>query len=196
GAEVVSAILFGNQAVGGFRVENSAGDKVQIALNEPDPIQWTPEARAHYTITVGAQGDGRYLKGFHGAERSDRTFRWSSENAVFLLPSLPDKPALVTIELDVPRHALSDESGLYLADQRIAPLSNTNVLKVHVPASGSDRVQLRLRARGWIPSKVIAGSTDSRILGVRVFRVTVKTDGAGSRIFDANTGRFAGPDKS
>ncbi|HOK76820.1 MAG TPA: hypothetical protein PLW35_03765, partial [Verrucomicrobiota bacterium] len=190
GPEVTSAILFGNQAVGGFQVENSAGDKAQISLNEPDPIRWTPEARAHYTITVGAVGDGRYLRGFHGPERSDRPFRWSSENAMLILPVLRGKPATVTVDLSVPAQALAEDAGVYLGNQRLAGLLTTNRLVFTLPACGSDKVQVGLRARLWVPQRVVPGSKDQRKLGLQLFSVTVKSDGAGATVFDANTGQF------
>lgn len=190
GPEVTSAIFFGNQAVGGFQVENSAGDKAQISLNEPDPIRWTPEARAHYRITVGAVGDGRYLRGFHGPERSDRPFRWSSENAMLILPVLRGKPATVTVDLSVPAQALAEDAGVYLGDQRLAGLLTTNRLVFTLPACGSDKAQVGLRARLWVPQRVVPGSKDQRKLGLQLFRVTVKSDGAGATVFDANTGQF------
>jgi hypothetical protein len=189
GVETTSAILMGNQAVGGFRVENRAGDRAQIALNEPDPVAWTPETRAHYTVAVGAAGDGRYLQGFHSAERADRSFRWSTGDGRLLLPVLPDKPVNLTLELHVPPHALADDAGLYLDDKRIASFGAANSVSVTLPAASTDRLALDLRARGWVPGQVISASTDSRTLGLQLFRITVQSHGAGPTVFDANTGR-------
>lgn len=190
GPDVVSAILMGNQATGGFQVENQAGDRTQISFNEPDPVHWTPEARAHYSITVGAEGDERYLKGFHGREGIDRTFRWSTDNATLILPVLPKKPAVVTIELNVPAHALSDDAGLYSGSHRLVPLSTANVVVATLPPPENDKVRLQLRCRGWIPARVVPGSRDNRKLGVQVFKITVKSTEAGAAVFNANTGKM------
>ncbi len=191
-SNVASAILIGNQAAGGFRVDNSAGERAQIALNEPDPIAWTPQARAHYRLAVGAPGDGRYLQGFHGAENTGRSFRWtSSGNAWLILPVVPGKSAAITIELHAPKEALAEDAGICLEGRRLAPLAATNrFVSLALPAQPADRVRLELRARGWVPQRVIPGSNDARTLGVQVFGVTVKSDGAGPSLFDANTGQL------
>jgi hypothetical protein len=188
-AEVTSAILTANQAVGGFRVENAAGNRAQIALNEPDPISWTPEARAHYRLTVGTAGDGRYLQGFHGAEKSDRPFRWTTGNARLVLPVVPGKAATITIELSAPKRALSDDSGVYLDGKRLATFTTGSTVSAHLPAATADRVRLDLRAQGWVPQQVVSGSRDPRTLGLQLYSITVKSDGADAAMFDANTGR-------
>jgi hypothetical protein len=194
GSNVISAILTGNQADGGFRVENAAGARAQIAFNEPDPIAWTAEARTCYRLTVGANGDGRYLQGFHGAERSGRPFRWTAGSARLVLPVVPGKAATITLELNTPQHALSDTAGLYLDGQRLAAFSGTNRVSAALPATTADRVLLELRTRAWVPRQVLPGSTDARTLGQQLYSVTVKSAdagaGAGSTMFDANTGRF------
>ena len=68
GPAVRSAILLGNQAESGFRVDNQAGTRTQALANEEDPIEKSPEARSHYRVDVGSMGDGRYLKEFNGRE--------------------------------------------------------------------------------------------------------------------------------
>ena len=72
-----------------LRVENQAGKRVQMSLNETDPIEWTEEARSHYQLEVGGAGDGRYVQGWHGPERLGRPFRWSRPGSRFLLPVVP-----------------------------------------------------------------------------------------------------------
>lgn len=62
GSNVTSVILTANQAAGGFRVENQAGKRAQIALNEEDAMEWTPAARSiaihrEYTIAGKLQRD-------------------------------------------------------------------------------------------------------------------------------------------
>jgi hypothetical protein len=188
-AQVTSAILLGNQAVAGFRVENAAGNRAQIAFNEADPIAWSPEARAHYRLTVGARGDGRYLQGFHGPEGTDQRYRWTGANARLILPVVPGQPATITLEFNAPPQALSESAGLYLDGQRLAAFSTTNTVSAALPAGTADRIRLELRARGWVPQQIVPGSADPRTLGLQLFRVTLKAEGAGSTIFDANTGR-------
>jgi hypothetical protein len=191
GPDVVSAILTGNQAVGGFRVENQAGDRAQIALNEPDPIRWTSESRAHYRLAVGAVGDGRYLQGFHGAERSHRPFRWTSGNARLVLPVIPGKPCTVSLEVSVPKQALNTEAGLYLDGRRLAALTEAGPLLAQLPAQTSDRVRLELRCAPWVPQQIIPGSKDARTLGLQLYTITVKANDATTPAFDANTGKPA-----
>lgn len=187
---VTSAILMGNQAAGGFRVKNAAGNHVQMGLNELDPIDWTPAARAHYRLTVGASNDGRYLRGFHGAERADRPFRWTAGDARLELPVLSGQPSVITLELNVPKRALSEKAGLYLDSRRLAAFSEADTVMANLPAVPTDRVQLELRAAGWVPREMVSGSRDARTLGLQLFSVTVKSEGAGDTWFDANTGRF------
>ena len=188
-SDVISAILTGNQAAGGFRVENDAGNRAQIALNEPDPISWTPEARAHYRLTVGQNGDGRYLQGFHGAEKSDRPFRWTAGNARLVLPVVPGKATTVIVEFSAPKPALSGDAGLYLDGKRLATVSSGNTVSAALPAAAADRVRLELRAQGWEPQRMVPGSKDPRTLGLQIYSITVKSEGAGPALFDANTGR-------
>jgi hypothetical protein len=189
GPDITSAILTANQAVGGFRVENRAGGRAQIALNEPDPIAWTPQARAHYRLTIGTAGDGRYLQGFHGPERTDRSFRWTTGNAWLVLPVVPGKPASVTLEFQAPKAALAPEAGLYLDGKRLATFGSSNTVTAPLPAPTEDRLRLELRAQGWVPKQVIPGSNDPRTLGLQLFGVTMKTEDAAPGVFDANTGR-------
>lgn len=190
GSNVASAILTANQATGGFRVENQAGRRAQMALNEEDPIEWTAEARAHYRINVGATGDGRYLQGWHGPERGDQSFRWSMADSRLLLPVVAGQRYTIRLDVQVPMHALGADAGLYADGRMIAPLSGGPALTANVPAVSGDRVRLELRCAGWIPQKMMPGSQDPRTLGVQVFAVTMQADGASARVFNANTGQW------
>jgi hypothetical protein len=192
-SNVTCAILTANQAIGGFRVENRAGERAQIALNEPDPIQWTAAARSHYRLTVGASGDGRYVQGFHGVERGDRPFRWSIGSARLVLPVVPDKPCELALEINVPGHARSPEAGVYLEGRRLAKFDEASTLKVALPALSEERVRLELRCADWVPRQVLPGSKDPRTLGVQLFSVTVRAAESGERFFDANTGTWKAP---
>jgi hypothetical protein len=191
GAEVASAILTANQASGGFRVENLAGARAQMALNEADSIEWTEAARSHYRLTMGASSDGRYLQGWHGREGGDRPFRWTMERSRLVLPAPRGKACSVTLELQVPAQAVGPEAGLYLGDTLLAPLRPGANLIANVPMQSEDRLRLELRCVGWVPAKLIPGSSDPRTLGVQVFGLTVRATDAGAEVFDANTGRRA-----
>lgn len=194
GPRVGSAILTGNQAAGGFRVENEAGARTQLGFNEADPIDWTPAARAHYRLRLGASGDGRYLRNWHGPERSDRPFRWSSARSEFLLPAPRNQPLTLRLVLHVPAAALSPEAGLYVDNRQLHTLTSDTVQTVRLPATDADRLRVELRCAGWVPAKTIAGSGDGRTLGVQVFEATVTagtdpTPDGDSKVFDANTGQ-------
>ena len=196
GAEVVSAILTANQAAGGFRVENQAGERTQMGLNEADPVVWTEEARCHYRIEVGAAGDDRYLRGFHGRERVDRPCRWSMASSSLVLPVPRGKPYTVTLEANIPAHALSPEAGLYRDGVLLAPLEAGTAVTAALPAGDEDLTRLELRCKGWVPQELDTGSTDPRTLGVLLFGVTVKATDAGESVFDANTGKWLAPGKA
>lgn len=188
GPGVTSAILTANQASGGFRVDNKAGGRALMGLNEADPVEWTDKARAHYRLDVGGAGDDRYLTGFLGREKLERTFRWSTGSAHLLLPVTAGKASTVTLECEIPAYAVAADSGLYLGAKLLAPLVAGKPLVAEVPAAEGDRVQLELRCKGWVPKALIKDSNDDRTLGVLLQSVTVKTADAGDATFSANTG--------
>lgn len=186
GSNVTSALLTANQAPAGLRVENAAGARTQLALNEVDPIEWTPEARAHYRLQIGSPGDGRYLRGWHGPERSDRTFRWTTPTSRLSLPVNSGTPYTLTLELQVPEVALGPEAGLYLEGQRLGSLRRTNELSVSVPPQTGDRLHLELRCQGWVPRDRIPSSRDARTLGIQGFSLTLRAANAGTNVFLPN----------
>lgn len=193
GPKVVSALLSTNQAEGGFRVENGAGARVQMALNQPDPVQWTPGARSNYRIRVGDTGDGRYLFDWHGQERAERTARWSQSISHIQLPVERGKPYKLTLEIHAPSQAITPEAGLYLDGKRIAQFKpGASTVTADVPTSTVDRVQLELRCAGWVPAKTTPGSNDQRTLGIQLYSITMTASGAKGRTFDANTGSWDG----
>jgi hypothetical protein len=187
-SNVVSAILTGNQAEGGFRVENHAGRHTQIAYNEEDSIDWTSAAKQCYRIDAGVRGDGRYMAGWHDQERTGRPFRWSTESSRLLLPVNPGQKYKLILETHVPAAALSPEAGLYLDGQRIATL--TNVITADLAPATADRIRLELRCKGWSPSQTTAGSGDQRTLGIQLFSLTMNALESQTNIFNANSGRF------
>ena len=186
-----SAILMGNQAAAGFRVENAAGARTQVGLNEVDSIAWTADARDHYRIEVGAVGDGRYVRSWHGREGQEKPFRWSLGQSFVTLPVNPGKEYTVALELTAHPQAVESESGLYLDGKKLAPLKPGNILQAQLPPGSSNEVRLELRCKAWVPCELNKASQDPRTLGIQVFRVTVKAAGAGAKIFNANTGEWA-----
>jgi hypothetical protein len=188
GSNVTSAILTANQATGGFQVENRAGIRAQIALNEADSIQWTPAALAHYRVQVGNVGDGHYLRGWHGREGGVKSFRWSMAISQLTLPVIPGERYTIKLEAQVPDAAVSADAGLYLNVRQLAPLKAGAAVVAEIPPAAGDRLRLELRSQGWVPKKLTAGSDDARTLGVQVSAITMSSASAGINVFDANTG--------
>jgi len=197
GPKVRSAIIMGNQASGGIIVKNSAGKRTQMVANEENPVDWTPEARLHYRILIGQDGDARHVDGVHGPERlivggKERTHRWTVGYGRLTLPIRPRRSYTMTLDLSIPEAALSPEAGVYLGEKRLAAFTKagSTSITVQIPPQTGDTVELTIRAKGWIPSKVIKGSADNRILGVQLYSVTMRARAASDRVFDGNTGRF------
>lgn len=194
--DVRSAILSSNQAPGGFRVENRAGTRVQTLANEENAIETTPEARLHYRIDVGADGDGYFLTAWHGRERLGQgpgapTMRWSMANSRLILPVAADKAYEFEMELSVPRLAESPETGLYLDGKLVAPIKpGASNVGAQLPPISADHVVLELRCRGWVPKDSEPGSQDARTLGVSVSSVRMRAKGGGTKLFNANTGEW------
>ena len=190
GSNVTSAILTANQAAGGFRVENQAGKRAQIALNEEDAMDWTPAARSHYRLEVGGPNDGRYLQQWHGRENTGRPMRWSTPHSRLVLPVVPNIPYSITLEANVPPAAISPEAGLYVNDKLIAPLQSGRPITANLPPATEDRLRLELRCHGWVPQQTIPGSKDPRTLGLQVFTITMRATNAPAKIFNANNGQW------
>ncbi len=191
GSNIVSAILTGNQAEGGFRVRNLAGKKTQSALNEEDAIDWPKDALLNYVIEVGRRGDGRYLEAWHDAESGPPPFRWSMVNSRLRLPVVAGKRYTLTLHLRAPSQVLGPEAGLYLGGKQIAPLTSGLTLKAELLAANEEVVELELRCTGWVPAQVIAGSGDSRTLGVQLSEIRMQAADAGTNLFDANVGKWS-----
>lgn len=204
---VRSALLVGNQASGGFEVENRAGKRTQLSANEAASVEWTAEARKHYRIAVGAEGDGAYLRRWYAREGS---MRWSTAESVLRLPVAPDQVYTLTLKLNVPPAAVAENAGLYLLDpaasverqpggagqpaiqgRRLASLKpGAQIVVVELPPSPAEQIVLKVVCAGWIPARVNPASKDDRTLGVQLSEITVRANGAGDRVFQANTGEW------
>ena len=185
---VASALLVGNQASGGFEAESLAGKRTQLSANESSPVEWTAEAKKHYRVAVGAEGDGRYLRLWHGREG---TARWSADKSMLRLPTLPREPYTLTLTLDIPQAALSEEAGLYLDGKRIASFQAGSAdLIAELPPSQAEQVVLSVVCAGWVPALLNHASQDQRKLGVQLSQITMRTKNPGPGVFQANTGQW------
>jgi len=181
---VKSALLVGNQASGGFVAENNAGNRTQFAANESGPAEWTDEAKKHYRVVIGAEGDGQFVRRWHGREAG---FRWSTAESQLRLPVVPNEPYTLTLKVSVPKPAVSPEAGLYLDGKRIASFAaGASTVSVELPASRARQVILKVVCAGWQPSRVHSGSKDDRTLGVRLSEITMQAKTAGQRVFQVN----------
>jgi len=192
---VRSALLVGNQATGGFVVENFAGTRTQLAANETSPVEWNAEAKKHYRIDVGMEGDGAYLRRWHGREPGAAgkppTSRWSTAESQLRLPVIPGESYTLTLDLSVPAAAVSPDAGLFLDGQKLAAIqAGANTVTAQLPPTRGAEVVLKLVAAGWVPSRLNVGSKDQRLLGVKLSQITMRGQSAGSRVFQANTGAW------
>jgi hypothetical protein len=187
-APVKSALLAGNQASGGFEAENRAGKRTQFSANESAPAEWTTEAKKYYRVAVGAEGDGRYLRGWHGREG---TRRWSFAESLLRLPVVPGESYTLTLKLHVPKAAVSSEAGLYLEGKRLTSFDpGASTLTAELPPSRADQLTLKVVCTGWNPSRVNKASNDDRTLGVQLSEITMRAKSAGERVFQTNTGEW------
>lgn len=197
GEKVRSAILTANQAEEGLSVDNRAGSRTQMLANEQaevDPaVALAGEGRAHYRVQVGAVNDRRFVRRFHGREEVPHwsgggTMRWSKDDSDLVLPVVPGKPFTVMLRMMVPEHALDPEAGIYLGGRKLAAISQAGeqTLEVQAPAQQGDSVTLTLRCRGWVPAEKMPGSGDRRKLGIALYSITVKSEGAAGEPVSAN----------
>lgn len=185
---VKSALLVGNQASGGFETENLAGKRTQLSANESSPAEWTTEAKKHYHVAVGTEGDGRHLRGWHGREG---TRRWSTTESLLRLPVVAGESYTLTLKLNVPKAAVSETAGLYLDGKRVGSFApGGTTLTAELPPSRAEQIVLKLVCAGWIPARVNPASKDDRTLGVHLSEITMRAKSAGKRLFQANTGEW------
>jgi len=185
---VKSALLVGNQASGGFETENLAGKRTQLSANEASPAEWTAEAKKNYCVAVGAEGDGRYLRGWHGRERA---MRWSTTESLLRLPVVVGEPYTLSLKLSVPKAAVSPDAGLYFEDKRVATFeAGATTLTVELPPARAEQLTLKVICAGWTPSRLNPASKDDRTLGVQLSGITMRAKSAGKRLFQANTGEW------
>ncbi|MBN1124048.1 MAG: hypothetical protein JXA82_03510 [Sedimentisphaerales bacterium] len=194
--EVKSAIIMGNQAEDGLTVENNAGKKTQILANEDDPVEWTDQARQHYHINIGVDGDSRYLRDSHGPEpdqgKGDHIrARWSGSKSKLVLPVVPNTDYILSLDVRIPALAADKDAGVYFLDKRLAELKpGENPIQVKLRSGDETNVTVEIRCKGWIPMQTDPNSRDNRTLGIRLFGLTMKAKDAGQKVFNANTGQW------
>ncbi|HOW69880.1 MAG TPA: glycosyl hydrolase family 28-related protein [Phycisphaerae bacterium] len=195
GPKVRSAIIMGNQAVNGLAVTNQAGARTQLVANEADQATlFTDALRSCYRVDVGSVGDQPFISRAHGREHmphpDEHTMRWTSGNTQLRLPVLPGKPSEIELDVNLPPHAVDPQNGLYLGQIRLATLPDKpyqGIVKATIPTGTQDRVTLTLKVKKWRPVEVQPGSQDGRELGLALYSVTVRAQGATSQPASANT---------
>jgi hypothetical protein len=117
--------------------------------------------------------------------------RWSASVSRLDLPVTAGKPYRVAVWVIAPKAAASPDAGLYLDGKRIAPIPpGKSVVAAELPAAASGNIALEVRCRGWVPKELSPGSKDDRVLGINVYRVTMRAAQAAGRVFQANNGRW------
>lgn len=196
GPDVKHAIVRGNNGIAGVRIINHARRTI-ISDNEEDPVAWTDDARGHYQLDIGAEGDSRYLTAWNGPEPAAEwegggTKRWSSDGSLLELPIRPKTAYSITIDAQVPPAAVDPAGGLYVGDTCVMPLNKpgTGQITGSIPPQEDDKLRLRLKVRNWIPAQTIPGSQDDRTLGVAVRSIYLRAENVPDRVFVANTGEW------
>lgn len=197
GSKARSAIIIGNQAADGIIVKNLAGKRTQMIANEEDPVEWTPEARLHYRVVIGEEGDARMVEKVHGRERltvngKPRTHRWTMGAGRLILPIRSGRTYTVALTVSVPEPAVTPDAGIYLGNERIAAITKpgTVTLTARIPPQSGETVTLTVKSKAWVPAMVTPSNPDPRTLGVQLHEVTMRARGAGDRVFDGNVGTF------
>lgn len=138
-------------------------------------------AQHSHDIDIGA-ADDVYVVRFQGKEESDgRTFRWTSDQSMLTLGSLPeplDQVTLVASDGGRPDAAPPARVDVLIGEILIGTIEVDGPFREYTvpipPQIISDTpIELRLKSVMWNPSKVL-GSPDDRELGVMVDRVTVR----------------------
>ena len=184
-----SAVITGDLQPGGLNADNQIGDAAQFGLNQK-PTVLGDALLSHYRVAIGSSNDATVIgTGWYTGEDADDapaelklagpTARWTNGDGRMRLPVKPGTAYTLTVWLltrpNTPAETLSVDGG---ASAPIAA-GKTQRLTLQIPASqtsGRHFVDISLHGPSWSPSRVIAGSADSRSLGARVFAVDMKAD--------------------
>jgi hypothetical protein len=142
----------------------------------------TPGAVQHpLDLDVGG-ADDVYLVRFGGKEISDgRTFRWTSDQSMLTLGSLPEpaqEVALVASDGGRPDAAPPARVEVWIGEVPLGAIEvdgpfREYTLPLPPPVVSEGPIELRLKSVMWNPARVL-GSPDDRELGVMIDRVTVR----------------------
>ena len=162
GEKVVSALLTANQAAGGFRVDNHAGKRTQMSLNETDPIEWTEEARSHYRLTSANRATGATCRAGTARNIWNGLFAGPIPGRRLLLPVVPGKRIRSRLEINAIRTLSRRTRAFTWMASNLPRLKDGTVLTANVPPSSPIPRRLELRCKGWVPQQVIAGFRPTR----------------------------------
>jgi hypothetical protein len=184
GPRVMAALVTANLQPGGLRVQNAAGARAQIALNE---VLVAPTS-VNYRLRLGAPGDENWVRGgWHGGEPSKAAgpnspfehARWSRGAARIELPiaaPAQGKALTVRVHLSLPAKAPPQVVSIEGAPAVSASKAGMQIIDLQVPAAatvGRASVDLLIAGKTWKPSELQPPSGDTRDLGAYVFGVEV-----------------------
>lgn len=187
GEDVRSAIILGNQAEGGLRVENRAGDRTQQTANEVGRQGWAREMLRHYCVDVGAPGDRPFIRRWHGREPAlewpsgDGTKRWSMPDAALVLPVQPGVAYTLQLDVYLPEPALGRDNAVLVNGQPAAVLpqeAGTHEMRISIPALDGEEAVILVQGSPWVPGDVIPDNHDRRTLGIALRRAVMLAENA------------------
>lgn len=193
-----SAIITSNSQSGGLVVDNEIGGAAQIGLNET-ASDFPAATAAHYLVKIGTPGDEEFLgDGWYGDEDAVGelsairapfdTARWTNGDATLHLPVHPGAAYMLSIWL-LTRPNTPPESVSAAGRNIPVVVGKEQKLTLALPASalkGRPTVDVKIAGTPWSPSKLFPGSSDSRLLGARVFAVEMKAAGSPAQPIAAN----------
>ncbi|HOK08441.1 MAG TPA: glycosyl hydrolase family 28-related protein [Candidatus Hydrogenedens sp.] len=190
-----SAIITGNQAEGGLFVINHAGEKTQMAMNEPPPSPPKKSCLKNYILKIGSVGDQTFVDNWHGSENGSEwkkvgtTKRWSKKQSIIRIPVIPNKEYTLTIDLYIPSPAKHPDNAILLNDEKIISLADIEGFQkvtAKIPAQPMDFIILSICSNTWSPQQQDPSSSDKRQLGIAVSEIQMKTCFAPGKPFILN----------
>ena len=103
------------------------------------------------------------------------------------LPVIPDRAYQMTVDAEIPKAIQDAEVKLVCNGESLGRLQHGKTT-LTIPPQSADRVIIEIQTPTWVPRNVISRSQDDRELGIQVFSVSMKAEGAGDPVFNANTG--------
>ena len=146
------------------------------------PVCNNPPPR--WLIAVGSNEDHDWIEGgWHGGEKTDGwhdglpgTMRWTSTNAIILLPTQPGHDHTLHLSADIPDHALAKTPVTILINgTQIARIEKPGRYDQQIPvdtatAGTTTLARLQINTTPWKPT-AHGHSNDTRTLGISVHRI-------------------------